>query len=92
MFTGDVRSVNYTIDTVNGSVYLIGSARSQAELDKVTDVARNVPNVKRVVSYVEIRQGQPVAAQQPLPQSSAGLHGADAPAAAPSTAVEVQKL
>ena len=62
VFDSQVRSVNYTIDTVNGSVYLIGSARTQAELDRVTDTARNVPDVKRVVSYVEIRPGAPVAA------------------------------
>jgi osmotically-inducible protein OsmY len=54
-----IRSVNYTIDTVNGAVILSGSARSQAELDKVTDYARNIPNVKRVVSYVRIRVGEP---------------------------------
>ena len=92
VFTGDVRSVNYTIDAVNGSVYLIGSARSQAELDKVTDVARNVPNVKRVVSYVEIRPGEPVAAQQVSPPQASRAQVLDAPAAAPSTAVEAQKL
>lgn len=93
-FTGDVRSVNYTFETVNGSVYLIGSARSQAELDKVTDAARNVPNVKRVVSYVDIRPGQPVAAQaaMPAPASSSRAQVPDAPAAAPATAVQVDKL
>jgi len=92
VFTGDVRSVNYTIETVNGSVYLIGSARSQAELDKVTDVARKVPNVKRVVSYVDIRPGQPVTAQQtPTPQGSRAQMP-DQPSAAPATAVEAQKL
>ena len=92
VFTSQVRSVNYTIDAVNGSVYLIGSARSQAELEKVTDVARNVPDVKRVVSYVEIRPGEPVAAQQVAPLSPSRAQGADAPAAAPATAVEVHKL
>jgi osmotically-inducible protein OsmY len=92
VFTGDVRSVNYTIDAVNGSVYLIGSARSQTELDKVTDVARNVPNVKRVVSYVEIRPGEPVAAEQTLPTTTSRAQVPDQPAAAPSTAVEAQKL
>lgn len=93
-FAGEVRSVNYTFETVNGSVYLIGSARSQAELDKVTDAARNVPNVKRVVSYVEIRPGQPVAAQaaMPAPASSSRAQVPDAPAAAPATAVQVDKL
>jgi len=91
VFAGDVRSVNYTIETANGSVYLIGSARSQAELDKVTDVARKVPNVKRVVSYVEIRPGEPVTAQQALPQTSRA-QVPDQPTAAPATAVEAQKL
>src|SRR5947207_2605516 len=57
----DVRSVNYTIDTANGSVYLIGSARTQDELDRATRIARYVPGVRRVVSYVEIRAGAPVA-------------------------------
>ena len=43
VFSSQVRSVNYTIDTVNGSVYLIGSARTQAELDRVTDAAGTSP-------------------------------------------------
>jgi osmotically-inducible protein OsmY len=92
VFNGQVRSVNYTVETVNGSVYLIGSARSQAELDRVTEAARNVPNVKRVVSYVEIRPGQPVAAQSEMPAPSPRAQAPDAPAAAPATAVQVQKL
>jgi osmotically-inducible protein OsmY len=93
VFANQVRSVNYTIDTVNGSVYLIGSARSQVELDRVTEAARNVPNVKRVVSYVEIRPGAPVAAQPGAPPPSASAQAPDAGlAAAPATAVEVQKL
>lgn len=95
VFNSDVRSVNYTIDTVNGSVYLIGSARTQAELDRVTEAARNVPNVKQVVSYVEIRPGTPVAAQPMMSSSSSSAQGpqsADTPAAAPPAAVEAQKL
>jgi osmotically-inducible protein OsmY len=92
VFKGDVRSVNYTIETVDKSVYLIGSARSQAELDRVTDVARNVPNVKRVVSYVEIRPGAPPTAAQATPAPTSRAQAPDAPAAAPTTAVEAQKL
>jgi osmotically-inducible protein OsmY len=92
VFTSDVRSVNYTVETVNNSVYLIGSARTQAELDRVTDVARNVPNVKRVVSYVEIRPGAPSTAAPATPPPPSRAQGPDAPVAAPPTAVEVQKL
>ena len=40
-FNSSIRSVNYTIETVNKSVYLIGSARSQTELDTATTMARN---------------------------------------------------
>ena len=90
-FNPDVRSVNYSIETANKSVYLIGSARSQAELDIATTAARTTPNVKRVVSYVEIRPGAPVAAQPAaLPPSNAP--SAAAPAAAPATPVEAEKL
>jgi tetrahydromethanopterin S-methyltransferase subunit F len=89
-FNPNIRSVNYTIETVNKSVYLIGSARSQEELDIATTTARTTPDVKRVVSYVEIRPGVPVAAQNAAPPSSGSSPGA--PTAAPATPVEVQKL
>jgi len=88
-FNPDVRSVNYTIETANKSVYLIGSARSQAELDIATTVARTTPDVKRVVSYVEIRPGSPVAAK---PAALPAANAPAAPAAAPTTPVEVEKL
>jgi osmotically-inducible protein OsmY len=85
----DIRSVNYTIDTENGAVYLIGSARSQDELDRATKIARYVPGVRRVVSYVELRSGAPVAAGgPPLPSMPA----AAPPGAAPQAPIEVQKL
>lgn len=71
LFDSDIRSVNYTIDTVNGAVFLSGSARTQAELDKVTNYARNIPNVKRVVSYVRIRPGEPAAPANAAPASVA---------------------
>jgi osmotically-inducible protein OsmY len=76
MLDPDIRSGNYTIDTQKGSVYLIGSARSQAELERATRTARYIPGVKRVITYVELRPGAPVA-QQPTPsvvpaRSSAG--------------------
>jgi osmotically-inducible protein OsmY len=52
MFDRDVSSINYSIDTVNGVVYLMGHARDQTELERVTGHARGLPYVKRVVSYV----------------------------------------
>jgi osmotically-inducible protein OsmY len=88
----DVRSGNYTIDTENGSVYLIGSARSQSELDRATRIARYVPGVKRVVSYVELRSGAPVAAGPSGPSQLPPAPGAAAPSTAPSAPIEVQRL
>jgi osmotically-inducible protein OsmY len=80
-----VRSINYTIDTVNGIVYLSGSARTQGELDLVTDYARNIPNVKRVVNYVHVRPGEPSAppvadTSAPAPAATAQPAPVDAPA------------
>lgn len=83
-----IRSVNYTIDTANGTVFLIGSARSQDELDRATRIARYVPGVKRVVSYVELRSGAPVAASAAPPTASPPVQ----PTAAPRAPIEVQKL
>lgn len=88
---GDVRSGNYTIETADQSVYLLGSARTQGELDKATRIARYVPGVRRVVSYVEIRPGAPVAALPPQPYQAPGAMG-DRPAAAPRSPVQVEKL
>jgi osmotically-inducible protein OsmY len=89
----DVRSGNYTVQTDHQSVYLIGSARSQAELDRATELARYVPGVQRVVSYVEIRHGEPGGYQPPPPQASAAPlpSGGMAPPP-PNTPIQVQKL
>lgn len=54
-FDQNVRSINYSIDTVNGTVFLMGIGRNQTEIDLVTNHARNLAYVKRVISYVRIR-------------------------------------
>lgn len=54
--TGDsnVSGINYSIETVRGIVYLMGTARDRAELDRVIAHARDVSGVRNVVSYVEV--------------------------------------
>ncbi|MBV9862258.1 MAG: BON domain-containing protein [Alphaproteobacteria bacterium] len=84
-----IRSMNYVIETSNHAVYLIGSARTQGELDRATQIARYVPDVSRVVSYVEIRPGAAIASQ-PVPPPAPPVSGN--PVAAPRAPVEVQKL
>jgi osmotically-inducible protein OsmY len=88
MLDPEVRSANYTIDTSNGVVYLIGSARTPAELELATRIARYIPGVKRVVSYVELRSGAPVAG------AAAKVAPPDpgAPSGPPVAPIEVQKL
>lgn len=60
-FEKDVQSLNYSIDTVQGVVYLMGVAMNQKELNTVMDLARTIPNVKQVVSYVKM-VGEPIQA------------------------------
>lgn len=55
LFAKEVQSVNYSVEVVNGVVYLLGVAQSQAELDRVLNIARNIGNVKRVISHVILR-------------------------------------
>jgi osmotically-inducible protein OsmY len=43
------------VQTVNGTVYLLGLARDQSELERVTLHARTIPGVKKVVSYVDLK-------------------------------------
>lgn len=101
LFDGEIRSVNYTITTAGRVVYLIGSARTQAELDRVTNYARNIPDVRRVVSYVMIRPGAPAGQQQPAQSqpptepAPAAPPANQAPASPPPSragAIEVQPL
>lgn len=50
-----VRDVNYTIDVVNGVVYLTGVAQNQAELDRVITRAQRFQGVKRVENYMVLK-------------------------------------
>ena len=51
----DVLSINYSVETVNGTVYLLGIAQDEAELARVTEHARSIEDVKRVVSHVVLK-------------------------------------
>ena len=50
-----VLQVNYSIETINGVIYLLGIAQSQDELDRVVNHARNISGVQKVVSYVRLK-------------------------------------
>lgn len=51
-FDEQVDSINYSVDVVAGSVYVMGIARDDQELERVLGHARSVKSVKRVVSLV----------------------------------------
>jgi osmotically-inducible protein OsmY len=55
IFERGVRSINYSVITVNQVVYLMGIAQDQTELDKVTHIASTTSYVQRVVSYVKLK-------------------------------------
>ena len=48
-------SINYSIETVNQAVYLIGVAQSQAELDRVIAHAKDIAYVRRGIDYVRLK-------------------------------------
>ncbi|QKX02792.1 BON domain-containing protein [Wolbachia endosymbiont of Litomosoides sigmodontis] len=54
----NIKSINYSINTVEGVVYLMGIAQNKAELKAVTAIARKVKGVKQVVSYVRYRHSK----------------------------------
>jgi osmotically-inducible protein OsmY len=51
----DVLGINYSIETVSQIVYLIGIAQTQEELDRVIGHARSISGVKKVESYVRLK-------------------------------------
>ena len=57
LFDQDISSVNYNIKTVDSTVYLIGIAQNQQELDKVMNMARKISGVKNVVNHMRMKNG-----------------------------------
>lgn len=53
----NVNSINYSIDTVKGTVYLMGFAQNREELNRVIETARTINSVNGVVSYVKFVGG-----------------------------------
>jgi osmotically-inducible protein OsmY len=51
----EISDINFTVETVNGTVYLLGLAQNQAELDKLTNHARNINGVTKVISHVRMK-------------------------------------
>ena len=55
LFHSNIYSLNYSVKTVSGIVYLMGISLTEEELELVTNMARKTYGVDRVVSYVKLK-------------------------------------
>ncbi|MBN8531085.1 MAG: BON domain-containing protein [Alphaproteobacteria bacterium] len=55
LFEKNLKSINYSIETINQEVYLFGIAQDQRELDKALTIARTVSGVKKVINHVILK-------------------------------------
>jgi len=62
----DISSINYTIEVLNGTIYLLGVAQSEAELKRVTDHARVIKGVNKVISHVLLKGDD----RRPIPKTN----------------------
>ena len=51
----EIMNINYSVDTVNGTVYLMGIAQNEAELQRVKNHAKEISGVRHIVSYVKLK-------------------------------------
>ena len=51
----DILNLNYSVEVVNGIVYLIGIAQSKEELNSVIDISENTYGVQNVINYVRLK-------------------------------------
>jgi osmotically-inducible protein OsmY len=52
-----ILDINYSVETVNGTIYLIGIAQNQVELNRVIAHAKTIGYVKRITSHVRVKKG-----------------------------------
>jgi len=50
-----IRANNYSVDCIRSTVYLVGVAQDQAELQRAIDHARDIPYVQNVVADVRLK-------------------------------------
>jgi len=55
LFDEKIAAINYTVETVNGIVYLIGIGQNQEEVDRVIAHARTISYVRRVINHVRLK-------------------------------------
>lgn len=81
----NIRSLNYSLHTVAGTVYLMGIAQDQEELQRVVDHARHTSGVSKVISHVKLR-GQKASEDQTSSQAASSSF-----ASSPASTQQVQR-
>jgi osmotically-inducible protein OsmY len=82
MADSQVRANNYSVDCIRSTIYLIGVAQDQTELQRVIDHARDIPYVAAVVNRVRLLD----APLPPVPDEKPVLVEAAPPVDEPATA------
>ena len=49
-----INFINFSVDTVNGVVYIFGIARDRAEINRIIKHARNINYVENIVNYMSV--------------------------------------
>lgn len=73
LFNQDISSINYNVKTVDGTVYLIGIAQNQQELDRVMNIARGIQGVNNVVNYVRLKDSSAPSGTQTFPAEGGSI-------------------
>ncbi|MDA1088852.1 MAG: BON domain-containing protein [Proteobacteria bacterium] len=51
-----ILAINYSIETVNATIYLIGIAQHQQELDRVIAHAKSINYVNKIINHVRVKK------------------------------------
>lgn len=74
----EIYSINYTVKTCDGVVYIMGIAQTQKELDRVVQQARETRGVSKVVTYVRVKENDvKIQKGQSRTQASQSVAGTD---------------
>lgn len=82
--SSNVRSINVNIETFQGNVYLMGLARSERELQRAAEIASTTSGVRRVVSFMQVRQPNNPTLAMSLPAPTYRAPAAEPPPAPPA--------
>ena len=52
----NIFAINYLCETVNGTIYLIGIAQHDNELERVINIAKEINYVQKVVNHVKVKR------------------------------------